>query len=591
MRLGAFILLGFLPIFSNLAKANSIELVPNGMGSLENPVEKCKSRIAGARIHCETSRAETYMQRCAQSAEAPLRCAVNECMKAKGFPLGLETNPADYCLTGIPYGSAKKDWDRRRTDPRVEDEFDIVAPPVARSESRTPPTPPIPGARPAQPESPRAGEERQKPEQTSQNWAQESSQDIQQCSNLQSQANVCCTQPERCQSDLTQGQKQSYQDLAQQARTRQDQKGLEEVCRQYRDLSVSNGNVSTGYANICMDKHGSCTQTCEAALTKWRERLNGCGAGCDRPLVSDTVDALAQKENQCRGYASLADRIRSQSYAATDDAYMSQVCQQKLNPYAQKESSQEAEAQQGDQKESDMSLAGLPSLDSSSRKSEEASSDSQISICDQNPNGPGCFNSNAANDLGSLSGLSSPEMGGETNSFNVGARDNFNQTFNDSDLSGLESSPSPVSASGHQIPNGGGGVPSGGSPNGAANVSSAGEDLPAMLGSGVNPNVLHGEKGGGGDSAPQSSKPQGSGFEFQNRYSSLTTSPSSGTPNGYQGMDLKRYLPGGAQDPSRKLAGVSAFHPDIGPEHIDFFQRITNRMQTLCKLKQLLGCQ
>jgi hypothetical protein len=120
-----------------------------------------------------------------------------------------------------------------------------------------------------------------------------------------------------------------------------------------------------------------------------------------------------------------------------------------------------------------------------------------------------------------------------------------------------------------------------------------GSDLPAMLGSGVNPNILSEEsRGGGGYSPPVGANTDGSGFEFRNRFGGLPSGPGpAGNPGkSFQGMDLKKFLPGGVQDPRRNIAGISDYHPDIGPKHIDFFQRVSTRLQTLCKLKRLLDC-
>jgi hypothetical protein len=86
--------------------------------------------------------------------------------------------------------------------------------------------------------------------------------------------------------------------------------------------------------------------------------------------------------------------------------------------------------------------------------------------------------------------------------------------------------------------------------------------------------VLNGERSGGGGAGSG-----GGGFSY------------GGGEN-----DLAKYLPGGAKDPTRKLASASATkpgtagHPEIAAAHLSIFDLVSKRFQMLCKVREIRDC-
>jgi hypothetical protein len=58
-----------------------------------------------------------------------------------------------------------------------------------------------------------------------------------------------------------------------------------------------------------------------------------------------------------------------------------------------------------------------------------------------------------------------------------------------------------------------------------------------------------------------------------------------------RGLDLKSYLPGGRQDPTRRVSGVNFAHPDVHGATENLFIAVTNRFQIHCKLQMLFDCR
>lgn len=563
-----------------------------GGGSQPGPVgtnQQCIDRLKFHTEMCTRHLPEKYLNACEGAVGAnDSNCAANKCMRDRGYTQGLNTVPADYCITAVPYRPvvAQNDDDDQR--PAVEEAEEVTP---ARNIPRPTARPNINAERREAPrqqqEAPRQQQEQQEPEATPPaNWAQESQQDIQQCSSSHSQANLCCNQPERCGSESANTQRSNLYQMAQAAQNRGDQQGLEQLCRSARQTGSASSGLNTSYANTCYSKHTSCESACKSALQKWEGRLQNCGSGCDRSLVSQTVAVLDDKKQSCQTFWQLEERIRAQSYASAEDASMAALCERRSS-LGTAENDQQQNENTNAMTAGGMAGAGLGSL--GSQRQEQTLQDVspvQQALCEANPRAPGCYNPQTGMAAGGAAFSESNAV--EPSDFNVGADNNFN-----AEDSGLaydpENSVEPQAAQGRSIPNGGGSfISAGGSQQVAAKNN---ESLPEMLGSGKNPNILSGERGGSGYSSPQGS--QGSGFDFQNKYAPINNrfDQQAGRQRGAQKIDLKKYLPGGKKDPKRGLAGLSDFYPDIGPKHIDFFQRVSSRLKTLCKLKRLLDCQ
>lgn len=101
---------------------------------------------------------------------------------------------------------------------------------------------------------------------------------------------------------------------------------------------------------------------------------------------------------------------------------------------------------------------------------------------------------------------------------------------------------------------------------------------------GYSTDILKGERSGGYSSMGGSLKPTNTGG-----FSGYGAGDST-NDGGYTGLDLKQYLPGGAKDPTRKLAAAADPHPDIGSKYTDIFKRISDRFKIVCSMNRLRDC-
>ena len=57
------------------------------------------------------------------------------------------------------------------------------------------------------------------------------------------------------------------------------------------------------------------------------------------------------------------------------------------------------------------------------------------------------------------------------------------------------------------------------------------------------------------------------------------------------GIDLRRFLPGGDKDPKRRgIAGLDLNSAQINGKFVNIWNRISDRMQEKCRLGELIGC-
>jgi hypothetical protein len=165
----------------------------------------------------------------------------------------------------------------------------------------------------------------------------------------------------------------------------------------------------------------------------------------------------------------------------------------------------------------------------------------------------------------------------------MGSGGNSFDTFGDGDGNADAQTPqfgtNPSSqASSAGIPSNGGGFAAGAGSGGALGGNGGGG-----AGGGYNTDVLRGVSGGGG----YSGNPGGGYVSASGGFSGYGggyTKPSSS-------FDLRQFLPGGKQDPNRKIAGMGgARSSEIGPSHADIWNRLSNRVKEICKLNRLYDC-
>ncbi len=135
------------------------------------------------------------------------------------------------------------------------------------------------------------------------------------------------------------------------------------------------------------------------------------------------------------------------------------------------------------------------------------------------------------------------------------------------------------------VPNGGGGMPGGGG-GGAASLGSSGATGGGAVPGGGKKIEFQGERGGGGYSSTAAgmnmkSGESGGGYSYGGGYAH----------NSEDNLDLSAFLPGGKQDPTRKLAGASSTgNFQIQSKDVNLFSRISERIKSRCAQGLLRDC-
>ena len=132
------------------------------------------------------------------------------------------------------------------------------------------------------------------------------------------------------------------------------------------------------------------------------------------------------------------------------------------------------------------------------------------------------------------------------------------------------------------VANGGGQMPGGGSGAPAAGGGAAGGALAQKVAT----DIMHGMQGGGGYSA------MNAGMQMQNGaagggFSGYGAQGGDGYKAGM--VDLRQFLPGGKNDPTRKLAGGAATF-QIQPQTVNIWSRISERFRARCTQGLLRDC-
>lgn len=160
-----------------------------------------------------------------------------------------------------------------------------------------------------------------------------------------------------------------------------------------------------------------------------------------------------------------------------------------------------------------------------------------------------------------------------TPSFNPADLPNVNGAFGDVGKAADPAGPGAV------VPNGGGSMPGGGGGGGGGAMPGG----PRAQSAGANTDVMHGFQGGGGYSAMNAA---------------MTMTPTStggfrgyGSGSDSQGVDLSQFLPNGAKDPNKKLAGLrDPKVTDIQGKDVNMFNRVSERIQSRCAQGLLRDC-
>ncbi len=204
--------------------------------------------------------------------------------------------------------------------------------------------------------------------------------------------------------------------------------------------------------------------------------------------------------------------------------------------------------------------------------------------CSVNPNLAGCPKQLAAG---------SDSWNAKTAAVDGASASDSSGGFNPAD----DSSMTPASADGSGEPKAAGTPPTVGSvPNGGGGMPGGGGGAPASLGGGgggggaagkSNTDVLQGFGGGGGGMGAMAANMNMKNGESGGGYSYGQGGYGQEEP----GLDLSQFLPGGKQDPTRKIAGIAeSVNFQIQSKDVNIWSRISERIKARCSQGLLRDC-
>jgi hypothetical protein len=392
------------------------------------------------------------------------------------------------------------------------------------------------------------------------------SDDLRICSNLRSRAVQCCNDPESCAGDNgSMGALRTAISGASAGSTDQNsQQGLREYCQQMQ----ASGNDATKYnarlANACYEAYIACQSTCEGMAN-----VNG----------DSSFSSIAL---QCGQLSSKMAVIGQQGFNMSQAGSVGDLCAQISQASPQ-------------------SVGGVDN--SVSPYDQQARNANDPYGCQTNPSNPACIQctSDPSHPLckgltnnkmaEGQAGFGGPENTGTPSDFNVGSLADAGG-LNDSFLgAGLQAASPGSTIPTKTIPNNSGGMlPLPGDGGGRP----ARLDAPSRGGGGggrpsVNTDIEQGFRSGGGGysyASGASTGPDG-GEAHQGHSGRRNLATDDG---GMTGLDLRKYLPGGALDPARRAGGLRPANREINGPGVDIFERITQRIHEKCRLGYLLDC-
>jgi hypothetical protein len=207
----------------------------------------------------------------------------------------------------------------------------------------------------------------------------------------------------------------------------------------------------------------------------------------------------------------------------------------------------------------------------------------QSQTCEQNPALAGCKakqpESDSWNKKQEKSDFQEQSKSESADNFNVGNPSDGVNTQSLGGNGGEKPVGTPSTSAG--IPNGGGQIPGGSGGGGAAGGGAAGGYAGAQKNV---TDVLHGAGGGGYSQMNANMQLQNGGGGGFGGYGG-------GAPAEYKsGVNLRDFLPGGKNDPTRKIAGgASSF--EIQPQTVNIWSRISERFRARCTAGLLRDCE
>lgn len=340
-------------------------------------------------------------------------------------------------------------------------------------------------------------------------------------------------------------------------------------CNQNGQLNSAATELNNRYYSICSGAYQGCTGTGDPMVQKYTELAKNC-AGCEAQGVYDsTLTELSRLNSQCSSMASKANAYGAQASANAAGAGGADAC---------KGTSEMAAQSAGD--EGDAEKAKEETVAQST--SADCAKDPSSAACQQQQQQQAAAEATAASPSASAV---APGGGGKSLS-------DFNpMDLLDAGIKGLEGGKPSDPLQYNQVANNtGGGVPGGGANPANASGPAARK---GPIGSKVDTDIMRGFVAGGAAQDPggamrAQSADDGSGY---NQYGKMRGPASlNGGKNPYQGVDLKRYLPGGDLDPNMHLAGLSNGGKEINGQSADMWKIINAKFVERCRLGVLYSC-
>lgn len=444
---------------------------------------------------------------------------------------------------------------------------------------------PPPGSSPSSPSSPSSSTPSISPTATDDvSFANsEASAAISSCTNAESEATRCCANPMSCASAGAQMQYAQQQNNINSQLNRppptpgqQNQQGLNDYCAQMAQLGRQGGDVNINMGGICSANQMSCTTTCNSLARTYQAKVSSCGSCGALAVYQRTLSQLQSMASSCDSLSAQAAQWSSQGIGGTAGSQANGNICNNMTRYNPQNANQQAANQV--KPAASQSAACLANPGSQ-----------QCLACQQNPSAPGC----------------QPSLGGSANNNGPGGSVGFAEPgrksgdgFNLPDMAdtgqyaalnaGLDTK---TDGSGLQVNrpanNSGGAIPGQDSGSGAK-LDAANKPRVAPQSAGSVADIMQGNRSGGysqGQNVPTNDNQFGGSA---GRLGRGLASVGAAKPNGYLGMDLKKYLPGGVYDP--RTAGLSA-SAEINGKGADLFKKISNKFEEKCRLGILWECR
>ena len=385
--------------------------------------------------------------------------------------------------------------------------------------------------------------------------------DQQTCDRAAQRASQCCNNPASCMTGSTvqpgpaPGQ------------------GINEYCQQLRAAGAMGGQENNTASGVCYQAYSNCVNSCEGMA-------NGHSG-----QVAQTMRATA---NACRGYQSQVSQLASQGLNSQVQGSSGDIC----NNVSQAAPQNFGGLGGMGGNPNSANRNSLPESPGNSNPNDPygCAADPSSAACQQcsaNPNTPACRALAYEKEVRGEATFGASDS--QANEKPTGSDFNLQDSVPDGTGPGLTTGAveqTPVTTatiannSGGVIPGGVGGAPAalGGGPGGGR--SSPGSP-------GYTTDVLQGLSSPSGYS--QSAEPNQDGAEggFQG-YGNNARAPASE----HNGVDLRRFLPGGDKDPMRRgPAGLDINSAQINGRFVNIWNRISDRMQEKCRLGELIGCE